>query len=386
MSTTLISFLGRTQKGEKGYRLTRYDFGDGSEQGEYAYFGWPLAQRIQPDHFVILGTSGSMWDHLFETDHNFGEQYEEERLQLVEAVGKKCVNAEMLTPLQPLLEEQLGCKVFLELIPHGQQEDEQIQMIEIIARHVAQGERVHMDITHGFRTLPMIGLISALYLQKMRSAEIVGLWYGEYNPDTGQAPVHDLKGLLHIADWLNALTCYDKDGDYGTFAPLLGEHGRLLAQAAFHERTTHSMLAYQQLSSWSKADSFPQNDPAAALFKEKFEERISWHKRGTRAAREQRLAREYLERGDYVRAAIYGMESMISQHTYQQGIADEFNNREESRIALMAESQEFKTLSRLRNALAHGIRSHDKSIERILRDEQQLSSTLKDIFKKLSIK
>ena len=63
----LISFLGRVPKGISGYRPTCYSF-KGAPDEPTAFIGWSLHRRLTPDRLVILGTAGSMWDHLFEKD------------------------------------------------------------------------------------------------------------------------------------------------------------------------------------------------------------------------------------------------------------------------------------------------------------------------------
>jgi len=45
MPHTLITFLGRTPRGEQGYRTTCYDFGDGGDCEPLAFFGWALQRR-----------------------------------------------------------------------------------------------------------------------------------------------------------------------------------------------------------------------------------------------------------------------------------------------------------------------------------------------------
>ena len=66
MPTGLLTFFGRVPNSGRGYRATRYDFGDGLADEPVAFFGWPLQRRVRADRLVVLGTAGSMWDHLFE--------------------------------------------------------------------------------------------------------------------------------------------------------------------------------------------------------------------------------------------------------------------------------------------------------------------------------
>lgn len=355
MAHVLLTFLGRMPK--KGvYRKTRYHFDDGAETEPTAFFGWPLQRRLRPNRMVILGTEGSMWDHLFEGDFAFGAAQEGARLALQEAVDQKEVTPAHLQPLAPLLAASLGCEVVLDLIPYCRDEADQVRLLDIMATHVGEGDHVDLDVTHGFRHLPMVALLSAFQLQTMRRAKVTGIWYGSYDPDTQEAPVYDLSGLLHIAAWLQALHTYDKDGDYGVFASLLGPAGEQLAKAAFFERTSNAVKAREALTGWaSREDRIPAHDPAAVLFGDALQERVSWHRIENRAAREAALARQYLDRGDYVRATIYGQESLVTAAVEEaKGNPNDYADREATRKQLR-ENRAFRSLGELRNAMAHGV-------------------------------
>ena len=384
MTTTLLTFLGRVPKTESGYRKTSYDFGDGSRSEPVAFFGWPLQKRIAADRLVIMGTAGSMWDHLFEGDIVFGEEAQDARWRLLEATEAKAVTADLLAPLQQPLSERLGCEARLVLIPYCRHEREQTELLSIMAQHVERGDTVHIDVSHGLRHLPMIALLAALHLRVARDAKIGAIWYGAFDPDTNEAPVHNLVGLLRIADWIQALHTYDKDGDYGVFSPLLGPAGELLGRAAFFERTTNSFKAREALSGWaSRKDRFLVDDPAAELFREELEHRVRWHRQPDRASWEKELAKRYLEQGDYVRAAIYGLEAAISAQAIQSGAdVGDFGQRDSARDELKS-SQGFRTLNNLRNALAHGVRPSDQAIERALKDETNLRNALKRLLTQL---
>ena len=254
MAHVMLTFLGRVAKDAGTYRKTCYDFRDGIQEEPVAFFGWPLQRRLQPDRLVILGTAGSMWDHLFEGDFDFLSASEDDRLALQDAVEGQCVERIHLEPLVPLLAERLGCEVVLDLIPYCRDTAEQVQLLDIMAGHVGEEDKVNLDVTHGFRHLPMVALLAALQLQTMRRAKIAGIWYGAYDPDTGDAPVYNLDGLLHIAEWLQALHTYEKDSDYGVFAPLLGPAGEQLARAAFFERTSNVVKAREALNGWASRE------------------------------------------------------------------------------------------------------------------------------------
>ncbi|MBI4468143.1 MAG: TIGR02221 family CRISPR-associated protein [Acidobacteria bacterium] len=386
MTTTLLTFLGRVpktgNKTENGYRKTCYEFDDGSRTEPVAFFGWPLQKRIAAERLVIMGTAGSMWDHLFERDLVFGQQAEDARIQLMEAVDRKAVTEELLAPLELPLAKQLGCEVRLLLIPYCRNEREQVELLGIMAAHVTGGDTVHIDVSHGFRHLPMIALLAALHLRAARQAAIGGIWYGAFDPDTNEAPVHNLVGLLRIADWIEALHTYDKDGDYGVFSPLLGPAGELLARAAFCERTSNAVKAREALIGWtSRVDHTPADDPAAELFFHELEQRVSWYRQPDRAAWEKELAYRYFEQRDFVRAAIFALEAAISAEIIRhRGDSSDRERREATKVELLNSDREgFGFLSGLRNALAHGVRASDRSVERALGGEATLRDTLEPL-------
>lgn len=374
--SVLLTFLGRVPK--QAYRTTVYTFPDGTRSEPVAFFGWCLQKHLQAKRLVILGTAGSMWDHLFEQDLQLGEAKEAERLRLLEAVEAKAVDYQQhLLPLKPLLESAFGCQVDLKLIPYSWDQAEQIELLRILASCVRCRDTVHLDVTHGFRHLPMLALVAALYLRRIKGAQIAGIWYAAFDPDTGQAPVLELSGLLHLAEWLQALATYDQSGDYSVFAALLGEAGKALEKASFFERTTNPVKARQALSGWQAQ---PEGDPAYDLFQEELCRRLKWWKQKDRARWEATLARHYLAHGDYLRAAIYGLEAVISHQVAQTGgNLNVFEAREQARQGLQDQAF-FSRLNRLRNAMAHGVLASDPETLKALASKDQLTETLQMLF------
>lgn len=403
MTCTLISFLGRVAKNENGYRPTRYTF-DGESDEPTAFIGWSLRRRLNPDRLVVLGTTGSMWDHLFEKDITLGLEAEDERLALQDATETKTVTEALLEPLTPLLVQRLDCEVRLVLIPYCRTEVEQLELLRIMAAEVNSGDRVHLDVTHGFRHLPMLALLSALHLREVKNADIAGIWYGAYDPDTGEAPVYNLAGLLRIADWVAALNTFDKDGDYGAFANLLERDGlstektNHLRRAAFRERTSNAYEARIELRS---LDIVLKSGllGVSALFAEQLRERIRWHRGQNLQAWQRELAVEYLQRGDYVRSVIFALEGFetslvdLEKNKEPSNFADREKAVQEYRDGLRGR-QELKNdyifLNGLRNALAHGTRPKDNKLggrlERVLRDQKLLHEELRRLIKKLLIR
>jgi hypothetical protein len=104
-----------------------------------------------------------------------GESGEEEaRLELLEAEARSAVAPELLARLALLMSRAAGRTVVPRLISYGRTEDEQRAILEEVAQAVPGGE-VSFDLTHAFRHLGMLGLVSALMLERVGKLKVKGL-------------------------------------------------------------------------------------------------------------------------------------------------------------------------------------------------------------------
>lgn len=387
--TTLISFLGKGRYDNDGYRTAKYRF-DGAFMREVPFFGMALADYLKPDRLILVGTSGSMWDVFFERE---ASQIDESLLGLIEAVDADAVNAALLEGHAARLSERLGHPVDCVLIDYARDEAGQAMLLAQLAANLAEGEHIAIDVTHSFRHLPMLALIAARFLSRVKKVKVEDIYYGAYDmqdPTSGEVPVLRLKGMLKMLDWVDALSSYDKDGDYSVFSDLLVEDGmpegraRILESAAFQERVNHIEGARQKLSASLEAISTHQG-PLGSLFRPELEARVAWVRKPERGQRELALAGAYLKRRDYLRTSIFLLEGLItSEVDRRKGISNDREEREEARKALGDGNKRFKKLDRLRNALAHGQRSQDNETAKLLNDENTLREAFKGFIKEFS--
>lgn len=93
-------------------------------------------------------------------------------------------------------------------IPSGKSENEIWEIFDSIINTIPENEDIILDITHGFRSQPLIAVTSAIYLRTIKNIKIENILYGAYEamkPDTKIAPVFDLKPLIDLIDWSNAV-------------------------------------------------------------------------------------------------------------------------------------------------------------------------------------
>ena len=387
--TTLISFLGKGRYEKDGYRTARYRF-DGAFMREVPFFGMALDDYLKPDRLILVGTSGSMWDVFFERE---GHQNDESLLELIEAVESDAVDTSLLQSHAGHLAERLGHPVDCLLIDYARDPAGQARLLGQLAASLTEGEHIAMDVTHSFRHLPMLALIAARFLTRVRNVLIEDIYYGAYDmkdPASDEVPVLRLKGMLKMLDWVDALSSYDKDGDYSVFSGLLADDGmpegraRILESAAFQERVNHLEGARQKLSASLEAIATHQG-PLGSLFRPELEARVAWVRKPERSQRELALADAYLARRDYLRTAIFLLEGLITREVdRRKGISNNYEERDEARKALGQNDKRFKQLEWLRNALAHGQRSQDTATAKLLSDETALRDALQRFIRDLS--
>ncbi|TXF11484.1 TIGR02221 family CRISPR-associated protein [Pelomicrobium methylotrophicum] len=396
---SLVTFLGKGRDDPKtGYRSARYRFPGGHER-ETAFFGLALAEQLAPQRLVVLGTAGSMWGVFVENLAVEGEE-EEARLALLDAEPAARVDQGLLDRLQPLLSRAVGMEVLPRLIPYGRNAPEQRAILETVAEAVPSG-KVSFDLTHAFRHLSMLGLVSAFMLERVGKLEIEGIWYGALEmTEGGVALVLRLDGLLAIQRWVDALDRYDATGHYGVFAPLLAADGvpadktACLEEAAFHEQTQNLADARRKLLTF-----LPQLETslpgASGIFQKRLAERLAWVRGADLAEHQRKLAYQYLARGDYLRAAIFGWEAFVSRQCLERGL-DPQQFKEGREVAFETFEQELQAgqhedrqreaywmLKNLRNALVHGNAPSYPKFRQPLASADRLYKALEASFKRL---
>ena len=389
MTRTLVTLLGRKREGGAGYKKTTYRFPNDLEV-QTAFFGLALARHLNPDEIVILGTTGSMWSVLVE-DLAEGDEHEEARLDLMHAEESDRVDQPLLKRLAPLMRRAMHAVVRPILIPAAKDESEQYAILKAVDRAVVHDGELHFDLTHGFRHLGMVGLLSSFMLERVRRLDVRGLWYGAFDmKESDVVPVLRLDGLMHVRRWLDALNRFDATGDYGVFAPLLIEDGvpadkaKCLEDAAFYERTLNVRDAARKIGTF-----LPLLDDtlagASGLFQRRLAERLRWTQARSLSEQQHKLADQYLDRRDFVRAAMFGWEACVSRVCEEKGVPTlEVSERQKAAKEFKGEVGEvegtresgFDSLNALRNALAHGT-PRGRYIRAALKDPDKLSSELR---------
>lgn len=126
-------------------------------------------------------------------------------------------------------------------IVSGKNEAELWDMFANIAEAIPEAATLILDVTHGFRSQPMLALAACIYLRVVKQVSIERIVYGAFEAKDaeGVAPVFDLTPFLDLIDWSVAAQQFSR---YGNAAPL-----RDLLKT-IHAQTHKDKLAYRAQS------------------------------------------------------------------------------------------------------------------------------------------
>ncbi|WP_374488956.1 TIGR02221 family CRISPR-associated protein [Zoogloea sp.] len=360
---TLITFLGNNN-----YRETTYVLDD--TRFATRFMGMRLAEVLDVGTIRVLGTTGSMWDVLADALQATGNP--EHWVELSDAVKENRVDATLLQRFENELNAPGGRRYELRLIPYGYGASDQVDVLQVMAEGLGAQDELHLDITHGLRHLPMLGMLSSFYLQSVGQTRVQEIYYGAFTPGAPETPIVRLNGLLEIQNWIRCLDQFEKDGDYGIFAPLLDSEGldsKLLAEAAFLERIGNLSLAQKKLGSFWNQQPAPQPaSPAGRMFLPQLRKRLDWRLQTRRSEWELKLATQAFAKRDYLRCCIMAYEARLSAQVERtKGDINSYSERDAANTVLeqhtkaqkysIPDAANFITLKNLRNQLAHGVRA-----------------------------
>ncbi|MGB7439991.1 MAG: TIGR02221 family CRISPR-associated protein, partial [Coleofasciculaceae cyanobacterium] len=125
--------------------------------------------------------------------------------------------------LQKLLAEKVDLQPIYN-VPQANSTADIWQLFEMLTNCLQEGDRVIFDITHSFRSLPVLALIAVSYLRVVKDVKIEGLIYGAFeakNKETNETPTFDLLPMVSLLEWTTATDQFIKTGNGQALASLL---------------------------------------------------------------------------------------------------------------------------------------------------------------------
>ncbi len=367
---TVISFLGRTSRtpaGELSYREATYRFADGHRETTrvfvVALFHWLKKQNRPPNRLVVAGTATSMWQCLEDLIAvNEGEM--DLLIRIQEGSASSGVSERDLKELAGHLTRSLGVEVRLLVIGSCQTEEEQLEVVGRLADSVAWDSHLVVDVTHGYRHLPLLGVAAAQFLERARNCRIDAVYYGMAEVEGSEKPVVDLKGLTRILDVGEALATWRDSGSFRSLASPLVQEIPEFPHLAFLLDTFQMERAHEVIQR-VRGRLMVSNSSLVRVARRDIERILQGISDSpTLAVRQLSQAGHQLKGGD-LRGAVLSLYEALSSYAEEQFPDPGFEERGDPNRRTFAldslregmnkgEREKMKSLRMVRNILAHG--------------------------------
>jgi CRISPR-associated DxTHG motif protein len=89
-------------------------------------------------------------------------------------------------------------------IPEGKSEQQIWEIFQKVYACIEEGDEITFDITHAFRSIPMLTMVLINYAKLLKNIKLKGIYYGAFEVEDEQKPIWDLTAFSQLQDWTNA--------------------------------------------------------------------------------------------------------------------------------------------------------------------------------------
>lgn len=123
-------------------------------------------------------------------------------------------------------------------IPDGNSEEALWEIFDVVFQYVQEGDEIIFDITHAFRSLPMLALIILNYARFVKRCTLSGIYYGAFETlgriqevkkmpvEQRNAPIFDLTPFVSLLDWTVGIDRFLNTGDASVISDLTAKNIR----------------------------------------------------------------------------------------------------------------------------------------------------------------
>lgn len=228
MAKILIAGIGGGKNKKTGnYNTINYSI-DEKIYKNRSFITSALEEHFDIDKIIYIGTTGSMWDNLYnfycEKYHiDYDENY---YLYLMENIEKANENTDIFNFDIDTFNKTFDGKIKAKLTHYGINEGEIFNNFNIIMDlqdELNEGDEVYIDITHAFRSNAMWMFLVMNFITDVidKNIEIKAITYGMFeikNWDTNTAPIIDLNAFYKLLKWIKGAETFK---NYGNIYPVL---------------------------------------------------------------------------------------------------------------------------------------------------------------------
>jgi CRISPR-associated DxTHG motif protein len=187
MAKVYLSFLGLGFKnhktGQYKYDSTIYELnGKKSKETEF----------VQVAEIGILGVSNFDKIMIVVTQKSYNAHFNNIKHQLCELGANNIISL--------IIEENMSASG-------------QWKWFEQILEHIYYDDELTIDLTHGYRSIPIVFSTAVNFLQKAKNITLKAVYYGAYEKNKKLVPIIDMKDFYIINEWAEAVSRLVEDAD-----------------------------------------------------------------------------------------------------------------------------------------------------------------------------
>lgn len=224
----------------RNYKNIKYSFQDSQTVYETPLIADALSQHLKVDKIFMIGTNKSMWEEVYNyfSHPNQISVKEDPAVTIYEKIGEEneqsALKEEDLTQVRKALDDYLQrinpeasggslCK----LIFYGKNNYEIINNFNIIMdlqNEIHPGDKIYLDITHAFRSIPLFLYLMIDFIQTLRKEDAIhlsGIFYGMVDEGKKSASIVDLNPLFQITQWTKGIYEFTNYGNVDLMVQLL---------------------------------------------------------------------------------------------------------------------------------------------------------------------
>lgn len=197
--------------------------------GDYRITNYSLRGAVDRDRFVqksllrILKGEGKTFDRIVvfltkEAERDSWERYYRQ-------TAKETTEDEGLKPF--LMREFPDAEIIPYEIESGMDEEELKSIFKAMYDAMEKDDEITFDITHGFRTLPLLFFPVLQYAKELKKIRVENIYYGMYHASGDDSAVSAIIELGHyneILDWANAAHDFVCSGNARSLAEMTKKH------------------------------------------------------------------------------------------------------------------------------------------------------------------
>ena len=129
-------------------------------------------------------------------------------------------------------ELNIGFQIVTGDIPEGRTEKEIWEIFRVVFEALNNNDELILDVTHGFRSIPMLGLVLLNYARFLKNISVKGIFYGAYEArnENNEAPIFDITSFDRLLRWSNAADSFLNYGITGPMESLVKERAAILRE------------------------------------------------------------------------------------------------------------------------------------------------------------